>query len=106
MTFGYLLVSWLVHAAVVMASIGLVSSKNPENTLPRALLVTLLATVLVTPFSVVWWLIIPGLVALVLWTLIYSLAYGIGPGKAVAAAVVQAALHFVIDRWILTGRLG
>ncbi len=106
MTFGYLVLSWLVHSVVVMFSIGAVSSKNKENTLPRALLVTLVATVLVTPFSAFWWLVIPGLVALVLWTVIYSLAYGIGPGKALAAGIVQAALHFVVDRWILTGRLG
>jgi len=104
MTFGMLLVSWVVHAVVVMASIGAVSSKNPENTLPRALVVTLLATVLVTPFSAFAWLILPGLVALILWTLLYALAYGIGPVKAIAAAVVQAVLHFLIDRWILNGR--
>jgi hypothetical protein len=104
MTFGYLLLSWVLHAVVVMASIGAVSSKNPENTLPRALLVTLLATVLVTPFSSFAWLILPGIIALVLWTLIYALAYGIGPGRSIAAAIVQAALHFVIDRWILNGR--
>ena len=106
MPFGYLLLSWLLHSVVVMASIGAVSSKNPENTLPRALVVTFFATLLVTPFSAFWWLIIPGLVALILWTLIYALAYGIGPGKALAAGIVQAALHFVLDRWILTGRLG
>ena len=106
MTLGYLALSWLVHAGIVMASIGLLSPKNPENTLPRALLVTLLATILVTPFSWVWFLVIPGIVALILWTLIYSLAYGIGPLKAVLAGIVQAGLHFLVDYWILHGRLG
>jgi Na+-translocating ferredoxin:NAD+ oxidoreductase RnfD subunit len=106
MTFGSLLVLWLVHAVVVMASVAAVSSKNPENTLPRALVVTLLGAVLVTPFSWFWWLVIPGLVALTFWTLIYALAYGIGPGKALAAGIVQAALHFILDRWVLHGRLG
>ena len=106
MTLGYLLLSWLVHAVVVMASIGAVSSKNPENTLPRALLVTLLAAVIVTPFSWFWWAIVPGVIALFLWWIIYSLAYGIGLGKALAAGLVQAVLHFVVDRWILYGRLG
>jgi hypothetical protein len=106
MTLGYLILSWLFHSAVVMFSVGAVSANNPANTLPRAMLVTFMATLLVTPFSYFWWLLIPGLIALFFWTLIYSLAYGIGAGKALLAGILQAVLHFVVDRWILHGRLG
>lgn len=106
MSLGLLAVSWLLHAVLVMVSVALVAKRSPENTLPRALLVSLLAGVLVTPLSHFWWLLIPGLMGLVLWTLIYLFAYGLGPGRAVAAGVVQAALHFLLDRVALHGRLG
>ena len=34
MTISVLLVRWLIHAVVVMGAVGLVSPKNPRNTLP------------------------------------------------------------------------
>jgi hypothetical protein len=105
MRLGLLALSWLVHALLVMASIALVAKKTPENTLPRALLVSLLATVLVTPLAHFWVLLIPGLVALILWSLIYLFAYGLGPGRAIAAGVVQAALHFLVNQFVLGGRI-
>jgi len=61
------LVSWLIHAIVVMVSVGAVSKGNPRNTLPRALLVTLMVAVVVTPFAWFWFLIIPGIIALLAW---------------------------------------
>ncbi len=59
--------SWLIHALVVMVSVAAVSPRNPKNTLPRALLVTFLVAVVVTPFAWFWFLIIPGVIALVAW---------------------------------------
>ena len=43
--------SWVLHALVVMVSVGAVSRGNRKNTLGRALLVTFLVAVLVTPFA-------------------------------------------------------
>jgi hypothetical protein len=89
--------SWLIHALVVMVSVGAVSPKNPRNRLPRALLVTLVVAVVVTPFAWFWFLLIPGIIALLMWFLIYNLAYGIGFGQAFAAALVQAVLGVFVD---------
>ena len=89
--------SWLIHALVVMVSVAAVSKGNPKNTLPRALLVTLVVAAVVTPFAWFWFLIIPGIIALVAWFLIYNLAYGVGVGQAFAAALVQAVLGIFVD---------
>ena len=67
------LVSWLIHAIVVMVSVGAVSKGNPRNTLPRALLVTLMVAVVVTPFAWFWFLIIPGIIAAFLLSLSLSI---------------------------------
>jgi hypothetical protein len=89
--------SWLIHALVVMVSVGAVSKGNPRNTLPRALLVTLLVAVIVTPLAFFWPLLIPGIIALIVWFFIYTLAYDIGFGQAFAAGVVQVALGLLVD---------
>jgi hypothetical protein len=89
--------SWLIHALVVMVSVAAVSKGNPKNTLPRALLVTVLVALLVTPFAWFWPLVIPGIIALVMWFLVYSIAYDIGFGQAFAAGIVQVALELVVD---------
>ena len=89
--------SWLIHALVVMVSVAAVSRGNPKNTLPRALLVTFLVAVLVTPFAWFWFLLIPGIIALVAWFLVYSFAYDIGFGQAFAAGLVQVALALLVD---------
>jgi len=89
--------SWVVHALVVMASVGAVSKGNPRNTLPRALLVTFLVALLVTPFAYFWFLLIPGIIALVAWFVVYAFAYDIGMGQAFAAGLVQVALGLLVD---------
>jgi hypothetical protein len=89
--------SWLIHALVVMVSVAAVSKGNPKNTLPRALLVTVLVALLVTPFAWFWPLVIPGIVALVMWFLVYTIAYDIGFGQAFAAGLVQVALGLFVD---------
>ena len=91
------IVSWLIHALVVMVSVGAVSRGNPKNTLPRALLVTFLVALLVTPFAWFWFLIIPGIIALVAWFIVYTIAYDIGFGQAFAAGLVQVALGLLVD---------
>ncbi len=92
--------SWIVHALVVMASVGAVSKANPKNTLPRALVVTFLVALLVTPFAYFWFLLIPGIIALIAWVLVYTLAYDIGAGQAFVAGLVQVALGVAVD-WVL-----
>jgi hypothetical protein len=94
------LASWVLHAIVVMISVGAVSKGNRNNTLPRALMVTFLVAILVTPFAYFWFLLIPGLIALVAWTIVYTVAYDIGVGQALAAGLVQFALEVLID-WLL-----
>ncbi len=89
--------SWLIHALVMMVSVGAVSPRNPKNTLPRALLVTFLVAVVVTPLAFIWFLIIPGIIALVAWFLVYTIAYEIGFGQAFAAGLVQVALGLFVD---------
>ena len=92
--------SWLIHALVVMASVSVVSKNNPRNTLGRALLVTFLVALLVTPFAYFWWLIVPGIIAMIAWFAVYTLAYEIGVGQAFVAGLVQVALAVIVD-WLL-----
>jgi hypothetical protein len=94
--------SWVLHALVVMASVAVVSKGNANNTLPRALLVTFLVAVLVTPFAYFWFLLIPGIIAMIAWFAVYTLAYDIGVGQALAAGLVQVALGVLVD-WLLRG---
>jgi hypothetical protein len=96
--------SWLVHALVVMASVSVVSKGNQNNTLSRALLVTFLVALLVTPFAYFWFLLVPGLIAMVAWFAVYTLAYDIGVVQALVAGLVQVALGVLVD-WLLPGRL-
>ncbi len=103
---GVLLVRWLVHAVVVMGAVALVSPKNPRNTLPRALFVTLIVALAVTPFAFFWFLIVPGVIALICWILVFVIAYDIGIGQAIAVGIVQAAIGFLVDLFLIHGRLG
>jgi len=96
--------SWLVHALVVMVSVGAVSPKNPRNTLLRALLVTFLVALLVTPFAWFWFLLVPGIIALIAWFAVYTIAYEIGVGQAFVAGLVQVALALLVD-WLLPPHL-
>ena len=89
--------SWVVHALVVMASVAAVSRGNPRNSLPRALLVTFLVALLVTPFAWFWFMIIPGIIAMIAWFVVYAFAYDIGMGQAFAAGLVQVALGLLVD---------
>ena len=92
--------SWLVHALVVMLSVGVVSKGNRSNTLPRALLVTFRVALLVTPFAYFWFLLIPGIIAMIAWFLVYTLAYDIGMGQAFAAGLVQVVLGLCVDYFL------
>ena len=105
MTVGVLLVRWLIHAIVVMGSVALVSPGNPRNTLTRGLFVTVLVAVIVTPFAFFWFLIIPGVIALICWILVFVIAYDIGIGQAIAVGIAQAAIGFVVDLFLIRGPL-
>ena len=103
---GVLVVRWLIHAVVVMGSVALVSPKNPRNTLTRALVVTVIVALIVTPFAFFWFLLIPGIIALICWIIVFVAAYDIGIGQAIAVGIVQAAIGFVVDLFLIHGRLG
>jgi hypothetical protein len=94
---GLKIASWVLHAVVVMVSVAAVSPKNPVNTLGRALMVTFVVALLVTPFAWFWFLLVPGIIALVVWCAVYSIAYGIGFFQALVAGLVQVALGVGID---------
>jgi hypothetical protein len=89
--------SWVVHAIVVMVSVGAVSPGNSNNTLTRALVVTFIVALLVTPFAWFWFLLIPGIIALIAWCAVYAIAYNIGFFQAFAAGLVQVALGVAVD---------
>ena len=103
---GVLVVRWLIHAVVVMGSVALVSPKNPRNTLTRALVVTVIVALIVTPFAFFWFLLIPGIIALICWIIVFVAAYDIRIGQAIAVGIVQAAIGFVVDLFLIHGRLG
>ena len=101
-----LFVRWLIHAVVVMGAVALVSPKNPRNTLTRALVVTVIVALVVTPFAFFWFLLIPGIIALICWIIVFVAAYDIGIGQAIAVGIVQAAIGFLVDLFLIHGRLG
>src|SRR4051812_37874381 len=94
-----LLIRWLVSAGVTMAAVRVVTPGNPHNTLGRALLVTFLAALLVSPF--VGWIqavfIIPLLIAVVAFFAIYTIAYDVGPVQAIAVAIMQAVIGWLVQ---------
>lgn len=93
-----LLAHWVVSAIVLMASVALVTPKNPDNRLGRALLVTFVIALLSPLTSWLGWvLIVPALVGLVLWFLVYTFAYGIGALQAIAIGIVQSVLGYAVD---------
>jgi predicted Co/Zn/Cd cation transporter (cation efflux family) len=102
---GFLLARWFVHAVVVWASVALVTPRNPSNTIARALLVTFLVALIVTPFAWFWFLIIPAIIAFVCWVVVYTAAYGIGFFQAIAVGIVQAAIGYAVDVLFIRGRL-
>jgi hypothetical protein len=103
---GVLFVRWLIHGVVVMGAVALVSPKNPRNTLTRALVVTVIVALVVTPFAFFWFLLIPGVIALICWIVVFVAAYDIGIGQAIAVGIVQAAIGFLVDLFLIHGRLG
>ncbi|MFL5368520.1 MAG: hypothetical protein ACJ78W_18955 [Myxococcales bacterium] len=103
---GLLLARWFVHALVVWASVGLVTPGNPSNTIGRALLVTFLVALIVTPFAWFWFLLIPAIIAFVCWVIVYTAAYGIGFLQAIAVGIVQAGIGYLVDALFIRGRLG
>jgi putative membrane protein len=100
-----LLARWFVHALVVWASVGLVTPGNPHNTIGRALLVTFLVALIVTPFAFFWFLVIPAIIAFICWVIVYTAAYGIGFLQAIAVGIVQAGIGYLVDAVFVRGRL-
>src|SRR5438874_1244397 len=103
---GPFLAAWLLHALVVWASVALVTPGNPRNTIGRALLVTVIVAVIVTPAAYLWFLIFPAVIALICWIAVYKVAYGIGLVGAILVGIVQAGIDFLVDVLFLHGRLG
>lgn len=100
-----ILARWVVHALVVWASVALVTPGNPRNTVGRALLVTVLVAIVVTPFAFFWFLVIPAIIAFLCWVIVYTAAYGIGFFQAIAVGIVQAVIGYLVDAFLVRGRL-
>ncbi len=105
MSLGAVALRWIISAGVTMAAVGLVSPGNSGNTFMRALGVTAIVALLVTPVMYFWFLFIPGIVALIAWFLIYRFAYNLGFLHAFVVGIVQAALAWGIDVFLVRGRL-
>ena len=59
MNIGMVALRWIVTAIITMIAVGAVTPNNKDNTLPRALGVTAVVALLVTPFMWMWFLLIP-----------------------------------------------
>lgn len=91
------LIRWLVSAAVTMAAVRFVAPGNPRNTLTRALGVTFLVALLVTPLT--GWLailIVPLLIAAVAWFALFMIAYDLGPLQALGVGILQTLIGWLI----------
>src|SRR3979409_1678780 len=101
---GLLIARWVVHALVVWASVALVTPGNPRNTIGRALLVTFLVALIVTPFAFFWFLVIPAIIAFICWVIVYTTAYGIGFFQPLSVGTVQAGMGVLVDVLLVVGR--
>src|SRR5437870_9679056 len=96
------LLHWLVAAAVTMAAVRVVTPGNPHNSLTRALAVTFLVAMLVTPLT--GWLaifLLPLLIAAVAWFAIYMIAYELGPLQALGVGLLQTAIGWLMGKLVL-----
>ena len=84
-----ILVHWVVQAAVTMIAVRVVTPDNSRNTLARALAVTLVVAVVLTPLTWLAILILPLIVAAILWFAIFMMAYGLGPLQAFGVGLMQ-----------------
>ena len=99
------LIRWLVSAAVTMAAVRMMTPNNPRNTLGRALAVTFLVALIVTPLT--GWLailIVPLLIALVAWFAIFMIAYDLGALQAIGVGILQTVIGWLVG--ILLASLG
>src|SRR5882672_3845302 len=91
------LVRWLLQALVTVVAVRVVTPGNPRNTVVRALGVTFLVGLLVTPLT--GWLailIVPLLVGMVAWFAIYMIAYDLGPLQAVGVGLLQTVIGWLV----------
>src|SRR2546423_885234 len=92
-----ILIHWLVSAAVTMAALRVVTPGNAHNTLVRALGVTFLVAILVTPLT--GWLaffLLPLLIAAAAWFAIYMIAYDLGPLQALGVGLIQTVIGWLV----------
>jgi len=91
------LIRWLVSAAVTMAAVRMMTPNNPRNTLARALGVTFLVALIVTPLT--GWLailIVPLLIAMVAWFAIFMIAYDLGALQAAGVGLLQTVIGWLV----------
>jgi putative membrane protein len=86
-------------AAVLMLSVGWVSPGNPNNTLARAAIVSLVlsAAWYLTLARFLWFLLVPWLLYVAIWLVTVMGAYDLGFLRALLLALALAFLSFLVS---------
>ena len=94
-----LAVRLLVSAVVLMLAVGWVTPGNPQNTLGRALLVSLVLSVAsyLTLARFLWFLVLPWLLYALVWVATVMGAYDVGFLAALLLAIALTLLHFLVS---------
>jgi putative membrane protein len=96
---GAFLVRLAVSAGVLMLSVAWVSPGNPENTIGRAALVSVLLSLAsyLTLARFLWFLLLPWLLYAAIWLATIMLAYGIGFFSSLLLAIALTVLSFLVS---------
>jgi putative membrane protein len=93
----------LVLSALVLAvAVGLVSPANPENTIGRALVISVVLSIAwyITLAKFLWFLLLPWLLYVVVWLATIMGSYGIGFLSALVVALGMTLLSWLVE-WLV-----
>jgi putative membrane protein len=93
------LVRLAASAAVLWLAVAWVSPGNPENTLGRAVVVSVVLSIAyyVTLAKFLWFLILPWLLYVTAWLAVVMASYGIGFLQALLVALALALLSWIVS---------
>lgn len=96
---GALLVRLVVSVVVLMLAVGWVTPANPDNTVSRAIVVSVVLSVLsyVTLARFLWFLLLPWLLYAVMWLATVMAAYDLTFLTALLLAIILTFLHFLVS---------
>jgi putative membrane protein len=89
----------VLSAAILMASVGLASPGNPNNTLGQAVVISVVLSIAwyVTLAKFLWFLLVPWLLYVLFWLGTIMGTYGLGFFQALLVAVGLAILSAIVD---------